>query len=255
MTKSVVAAFALGCLVMFGSIGSARAYSLRHTSEGKQVRWYRGSVTLKMDAKIDRLMAGRNARASAIMASEAWRGLPGTPDIVIEDGEPPAYDRARRGNGIYLLSEWPYSPEQVAITLVTYQSTGEILGADILVNGSKRFGMLSEDGSSALAAEHDLAAVLTHEFGHLLGLDDSHDDEEASMWPYIRAGEAHQRSLSQDDEEAAVDAYSGAAALPAAAACSVSAGPGQSAGSVNALFALLFAAAVAVRGARCARNR
>jgi hypothetical protein len=31
------------------------------------------------------------------------------------------------------------------------------------------------------------------------------------MWPYIRAGEVHQRTLAEDDETGVIEAYSGAA--------------------------------------------
>jgi hypothetical protein len=59
-------------------------------------------------------------------------------------------------------------------------------------------------------SQHDLGAVLTHEMGHVLGLDESPDDEHATMWPYIRAGEVHQRTLADDDEHGVMEAYSGA---------------------------------------------
>jgi hypothetical protein len=38
--------------------------------------------------------------------------------------------------------------------------------------------------------------------GHVLGLDESPNDQSATMWPYIRGGEVHQRTLSEDDREA-----------------------------------------------------
>ncbi|HET8936515.1 MAG TPA: matrixin family metalloprotease, partial [Polyangiales bacterium] len=46
-----------------------------------------------------------------------------------------------------------------------------------------------------------------HEMGHVLGLDESPDDRDSTMWPYIRGGDVHQRSLSEDDEAGIVAAY------------------------------------------------
>jgi hypothetical protein len=186
---------------------AASAYTLKRTATGEQVRWFKNKVALRIDPRLESMLPAGQARAAAIMASEAWRGLPGAPDITIEAGAPAAYSAQQRGNGIYLLNEWPYGKDQLAVTLVTYRQTGEVLGVDVLVNAQKRFALLSEGEDNAFAAEHDLGAVLTHELGHVLGLDESHDDEHATMWPYIRAGEAHQRSLSTDDEDAVVEAY------------------------------------------------
>jgi hypothetical protein len=155
------------------------------------------------------------ARNAAVMAAEAWRGLPGVPDIVIERGAPAPYRPGRRGNGIYLLDPWPYRPHQLAITVSTLAPDGEMLGVDVLVNGEQPFALLHETGATAM--HNDLGAVLTHELGHVLGLDESPEQALATMYPYIRPGEVHQRTLEHDDEEGAIAAYG--QALPETAAC------------------------------------
>jgi MYXO-CTERM domain-containing protein len=145
-------------------------------------------------------------RAAATMASDSWRGFPGVPDIEIEKGAPPAYDANHRGDAIYLLHDWPFEANQLAVTLVTFEQNGEVLGVDVLVNADKSFALLAEPNAAA-TDHYDLAAVFTHELGHVLGLDESFDHPEATMWPQIRMGEFHQRVLSDDDEEGVIAVY------------------------------------------------
>jgi hypothetical protein len=244
---------ALSFLVLLVLPNTSAAYTLKRTPSGEQVRWHAGRIPLRVDPKLEGMLPEGQARAAAIMASEAWRGLPGVPEIVIEAGEPSKYDPARRGNAIYLVPEWPYAPDQLAVTLVTFAHTGAILGVDVLVNAKKSFALLPEGEGGALPAGHDLGAVLTHELGHVLGLDESHDDEHATMWPYIRAGEAHQRSLSTDDEEAVIEAYG---ELSAAQACTVTGPFGRGEAHSGVLLALALAVGLLALGrSRMAAHR
>jgi hypothetical protein len=112
-----------------------------------------------------------------------------------------------------------------SLTVVTYMPSGEILGVDVLINANKNFSLLADGADEDGATAHDLGAVLTHELGHVLGLDESDADEHATMWPYVRAGEQHQRSLAVDDEEGVIAAYSGAG--PAISSRSALAAPGE----------------------------
>lgn len=201
------------------------AYDLKRTSLGHQIRWTQSQIALRIDPRLEQMLGGEQFRAAAVMASESWRGLPGVPDITIEQGAPNAYSEQHRGNGIYLMEEWPFESNQLAVTRVTFAQTGEVVGVDVLVNGSKRFAMFREGAATVITDRYDMASVLTHEFGHVLGLDESHDHPEATMWPQIHMGESRQRVLSQDDEEGVIEAYQAEApkANERAAGCSVTA--------------------------------
>jgi hypothetical protein len=176
---------------------------------------------MHVDPELEAMLPAGQVRAALGMASDAWRGIGDAPEIVIAEGAPKAYDRNVRNNGVYLLKNWPFAADQLAMTVLTYSTTGQILGMDVLVNGNKRFELLSEEQSAVGADAHDFAAVMAHELGHVLGLDEDHDDETATMWPYIRKGEVHQRTLAEGDELGVTEAYAaGMVETKAAAACS-----------------------------------
>lgn len=184
---------------------------LKTTKAGARVRWSDTTITMRVDPKLEEALGRESVRAALTMATDAWRGLPGVPTIVFSDEAAPGYQAAERTNGVYLMNPWPFPKEQLAVTVSTYASNGRMIGADILVNGETQYALLSEGPDHAGMHQHDLGAVLTHEMGHVLGLDESPDDESATMWPYIRAGEVHQRTLSEDDEQGVILAYAGSA--------------------------------------------
>jgi hypothetical protein len=194
----------------------AHAYLLKSTKAGATVRWSDSTVTMRIDPKLEQAMGKDHVRAALSMATDAWRGLPGVPRIALSDEPAPGYQLAERTNGIYFMKPWPFPKEQLAVTVSTYASNGRMIGADILVNGETDYALLSDGPDQVGMKQHDLGAVLTHEMGHVLGLDESPNDETATMWPYIRAGEVHQRTLADDDEQGVIEAYAGAAPAEAA---------------------------------------
>lgn len=202
---------ALVCAYVASPTAVAHAYLLKATKTGARVRWSDATVTMRIDPKLDQAMGKDQVRAALSMATDAWRGLPGVPRITLSDEPAPGYQFAARTNGIYLMNPWPFPKEQLAVTVSTYASNGRMIGADILVNGETEYALLSDGPDHTGMHQHDLGAVLTHEMGHVLGLDESPDDENATMWPYIRAGEVHQRTLSEDDEDGVTQAYAGGA--------------------------------------------
>jgi hypothetical protein len=195
------------CMLVAAFPGHASAYLLKTTKTGHRVRWSSPVITLRVDEKLEKLY-GRGVVDSAIgIAVEAWRGLPNVPDILISSEPAPGYQTEQRTNGIYLMSPWPFAREQLAVTVSTYDLDGRMIGADILVNGDSDYALLNDGGDQPSMGHHDIAAVLTHEMGHVLGLDESPDDQAATMWPYIRGGDVHQRTLSEDDEQGVIEAY------------------------------------------------
>lgn len=216
------------------------AYGLKHASNGDYVHWQGRSVSLRIDPALENMLGDGEIRAAVSMASDAWRGFASVPDIAIEKGAPPAYSSSQRGNGIYLLPKWPFESQQLAVTVVTYDQNGDVLGADVLVNGEKSFALLNE-GDSVQSDRYDIAAVLTHEFGHVLGLDESYQHPEATMFPQIHQGETRPRLLSNDDQAGVTAIYAelrNQSPAPAAG-CSVTSMNAGSNVSTGALFLLV----------------
>jgi len=199
---------ALGCMA---TQSTAHAYMLKTTKTGQRVRWSDDAVTMRVDPKLEAMFGKEEVRSALAMATDAWRGLPGVPPIRVSEEAAPGYRQLERTNGIYVMDPWPFPKEQLAVTVSTYATNGRMLGADILVNPETAYALLADGEDHSGMRQHDLAAVLTHEMGHVLGLDESLDDETATMWPYIRAGEVHQRTLADDDELGVIEAYAGAA--------------------------------------------
>lgn len=196
----------LSVCLLAGTSG-AHAYVLKTTKTGRRVHWSAPVITLSVDDKLKQHFGAQNVNAALTIATDAWRGLGHVPDVVISDRVAPGYQPDARTNGVYLMKPWPFAREQLAVTVSTYDLDGHMIGADVLVNGESDYALL-EDGADEIGmTHHDLAAVLTHEVGHVLGLDESADDKSATMWPYIRGGDVHQRTLSTDDEDGVIAAY------------------------------------------------
>jgi hypothetical protein len=109
--------------------------------------------------------------------------------------------------------KWTYTDatNNVAKTTVTFDDdTGEILDADIEINHANNYFTISD-----LAIACDLESVITHEIGHMIGLDHS-EDPDATMFAFYACGDpmeepdpalVAQRTLEMDDLAALCEAY------------------------------------------------
>jgi MYXO-CTERM domain-containing protein len=99
------------------------------------------------------------------------------------------------------------SPEAYAITGVWFaKSSGEIVGADILFNGTMGPYALCPDSGCPDDAAVDLRNVLTHEIGHFVGLAHS-DVPESTMACNAMRSDVDKRTLSDDDRAGLCAAY------------------------------------------------
>ena len=268
---------ALGVLLLSSG---ARAYTVKRTEAGLPVHWQQGTIELRIDASVREVAPPGQVRAAMEMAAEAWRGLTGVPDVRVRVGDPGAigYDLSGPSNGVYALTDWPYDPQQLAVTVTTYdESTGALIDADVLINAAHAFDLLSERGTGSgddagpgdrhgrggddrgqdhgrdEMAGYDLGSLLTHELGHVLGLGESHEDPNATMWPNIGRGETHQRSIETDDEVGVIEVYETADAMgldQAAGGCSGASVAGRSGNGFAAPLASLVALALLIRARR-----
>jgi len=208
------------------------------TDRDVPIRWPSGCVTLVAHVQqpppdLTPSIAAGAMRAAAAAWSRPQLSCTGF-ELRIEERESPPAAAANDGtNQIFFRPlVWAYEPSAVAITTVfARQDTGLILDADIEVNATRfRWGDLV---AGAAAPDVDLQNTLTHEFGHLLGLDHNCllagsfgrprvDDKgapvpecqnappavrEATLFPAIVPDDVARRTLSDDDIAAVCSIY------------------------------------------------
>lgn len=193
---------------------TGHAYLLRQTAEGEQVRWARTEITFCVSEPDPRSPLDRATVTRALrIAAGAWSEVPGVPSIVVDDT---VCDDAEPLDGVNTVSVLEHPDEgqpRLAVTRSTYYPSGELIEADVLINQQTPFGMLEEDDTGP---RYDLATVLTHELGHVLGLGES-EDRAAVMWPRLRRGRYGRRELAPDDVDGVLAIY-GHRAAPAVVA-------------------------------------
>jgi hypothetical protein len=103
------------------------------------------------------------------------------------------------------LDAWVHALGALAITTVTYEShSGRLLDADIEVNDSRFHFTACDPGQCAV--DFDLENTITHELGHVLGLDHS-VDATATMFASAPRADLSKRDLAPDDVDAICAVY------------------------------------------------
>lgn len=153
----------------------------------------------------------------------------------------------------FVAQDWPHGSTVIATTVVAANTlTGEIADADIQLNTAGKTFCVQD--SSCQLMDYDLDNTLTHEVGHLLGLDHSLDGD-ATMFGGAPPGETLKRDLHPDDVLGVCMSYRqawAAGGCPVAddgGCCAVAAGPpsGPGGAAIAGMLALL---ALALRRAR-----
>lgn len=138
----------------------------------------------------------------------AWNGIQCTlPKLLgygglVQNRKVPFADRTNVVKFIQKPADWLWPKNQFAVTITTaLVRSGLITDADILLNDwNFKFGI---NGGSKQA---DLQATLTHELGHVLGLDHS-SVPNSTMYFAANVGETGKRILKEDDKKGICDLY------------------------------------------------
>ncbi|MGE0708014.1 MAG: matrixin family metalloprotease [Planctomycetota bacterium] len=172
--------------------------------------WQNSTVTFAINATGHPTITDDSEVAAVRLGFEAWKKIPSSRVDFIEDTS--AASRARtdwRSDDLHTVL-WDMDNESgffgagsglVAITPVDFNpTTGQIIDADILFNGSKAFSTSGEGG------KFDVQNIATHEVGHFIGLDHS-AVVGATMNPFANTADTRLRSLEPDDVAAAASIY------------------------------------------------
>lgn len=211
MEKQYIKITVVLALVFAFAPSSAFAYKLKKTEYGKHILWSSKKIAIRITPEVQELLGVDVADTATTVGAEAWRGYPNVPDLVTEPGEAEGSEHQSGVPivGVRVGTPWAYKPNNLAVTVTTYNEvTGQILKADVLLNRNSPFKLVDEQLDEADKSDkYDIEAVLIHEFGHLLGLQDNADDPTATMWPIIEPGETSKRSLEEDDQQGVIAAY------------------------------------------------
>lgn len=100
------------------------------------------------------------------------------------------------------VDAWLHQLGALAITTVTFESNeGRLLDADIEINDVSFPFTTCDPEEPSCNVDFDLQNTLTHELGHVLGLDHSADGD-ATMFASAPRADTSKRTLSADDQEA-----------------------------------------------------
>ncbi len=183
---------------------SAGAYVVKHTSAGETVRW-RGVDHLEMRIDPSLRAAVADSPDAIERAMRSWNErATGAPKLSLSKTDTtlaPGYDGV---NAIVYRNGYEKAGKAIAITILTYdEKSGDIVDADIVVNGKYAFGRIGEVTRDA----YDLVHVSGHELGHTLGLGDEGELEEALMFGYTKSGDMTRRNPGNDDIEGVTSIY------------------------------------------------
>ena len=291
------ASLGLAAATLLASAGPALAFVRTTTDKMAVVRWPRACVVVTAHiANPPPNLTPELVVSAAQAAAAAWsrQTLSCTGfelQIATEDTADAPAANDKKNNLIFRRSGWMYESSALAITTVfAQQNNGVILDADVELNaiddnGRFKWGDLVA-GIGVGPKVEDLQNTLTHEFGHLLGLDhncflqgtsrrgvdnngvavpecdrSSAEVQDATMFAAVSPGDTLRRTLAPDDIAGVCAIY------PPESATSCTAGGGDGGGDLSrgcsvggarsgaGVLALLAAALLGVSALRLRRAR
>ena len=113
---------------------------------------------------------------------------------------------------VYVTEGWPYDTGAIAVTTSAYDvASGIVVDSDIEINGQTfRFARVDESTCEPRTGVMDLRNALTHEVGHVLGLEHPPSIPryaDTTMYASAPPCETKKRDLAQDDRDGVCSIY------------------------------------------------
>lgn len=170
----------------------AVAWDVMETADGAEMRWAEMPVTYHEHVAGAPDVPG--IERALHEAFGTWNRAGGTEVLIMEGEGPGASKVALDGiDSVFFDPDWPWDRDQsMALTTVWSDEWGNIVAYDVRINGNVPWGTTPD------ADQFDLQAAVTHEVGHVLGLDHS-SDPDATMFAEHGPAEDWRRALHDDD--------------------------------------------------------
>jgi hypothetical protein len=181
----------------------AFAWEVQTTPDGVETAW--GAMPIAYKVALDERLSGEAVEA-VHQAFLTWSKV-SEAEARFAGGE--SLDAPRAAgfddtHSVFIDDAWPYGDEALALAATwADEASGEIVHFDLRINPDLPWGT---DGEPEM---YDLQSAITHEVGHVLGLDHS-VEREAAMYAELEEGELRQ-VLHFDDEDAVRYLYAPAA--------------------------------------------
>lgn len=223
--------------ILFALSGSAHAYVIKVNAEGAPTHWTTTHIPFYVDPSHAGGLTPDEIEAAATQAADAWNQVPGiTVTLDYQGLVDLTGPDAPEADVVAFDDEWQLNPKLLAMTATRTEADGSIESFDMLVNTADYTW-----STTGAPDAQDLQNTLTHEFGHVLGLDHNTVDSSVTMWPSSQLGETSKRTLANDDMRGVLSLYgdSAAQALTRAGCSTV---PGRTTLPFAGLFAAFAAA-------------
>ena len=180
---------------------AASAFELRTLDDGTQVRWPAFPVSYQLAER-----SGDDTDRALRRSFTTWEHTGGVEVGFTPEPGGVAHPKVAADdvNVVWFVDDWPFHDEGVlALASVWADTSGAIVAFDVQIDGAVDW---STDGDPDA---YDLQAAITHEVGHVLGIEHS-PYEEATMFASQGLGDGWRQALAPDDEDAARFLYPGA---------------------------------------------
>lgn len=192
-------------LIIFVTAGLSSGYVPLREIDGKIVRWdlnadgqpnvVNGKITWYMDPSgtID-VPTGRDEWYAVKASFDTWEDVETSSVAFLEDKSRTTFEQSTQDRINLIQWRSNYLPPGTLALTFPYSTSGVMTDVDIILNDDVDWDT-SETGQDFVA---DVQAVLTHEIGHMIGLDHSPLGG-TTMYPELPMGSIRSRSLESDD--------------------------------------------------------